>query len=96
MAASLCGLLVGWDQRASGLLLFRALVAGTHTHTQNQVEQQNKGMENSIGLRIASFTVWKLRGSNCAFNSNVSLRLLTPLGLSPLTAFEEQVRLNPP
>lgn len=52
----LCGLLVGWDPSVPpASCFFQALVAGTHTHTQNQVEQQNKGWKGSIGLRIASY-----------------------------------------
>ena len=54
----LCGLLVRWDPSVPpASCFFQALVAGTHihTHTQNQVEHQNKGMKGSIGLRIASY-----------------------------------------
>lgn len=54
----LCGLLVRWDPSIPpASCFFQALVAGTHihTHTQNQVEHQNKGFKGSIGLRIASY-----------------------------------------
>ena len=85
----LCGLLVGWDPSVPpASCFFQALVAGTHihTHTQNQVEQQNKGWKGSIGLRIASYRC----GS---YADQIALLILMfpytssrPLSLSPLTA----------
>lgn len=90
----LCGLLIGWDPSVPPASCFFRRSWLAPTHTQNQVEQQNKGWKARSGsaspLTGVEATRIKLR-----FNSNVSLRLLTPLSLSPLTASRRQVQAEP-